>query len=343
MNWFDTVLKSNGNLPLIIMSLVAAAIGGLLLSFVALQESERKRRRTLRINRSAQKEMRTSARRLSKAKATPDVRLQLATSRIGLVDVMIRRVLPDVARFRTRLRRTGRAIPIDRYLLVCFILGLIVAYVLFATLGLSYLLAGLGGLVVGILLPHFIVGYMGRKRQQKMLDQFPDAIDMIVRAVRSGLPVSESIKVIADQVRPPIGYEFQQIADSMKLGSTLNEALAAASEQIELQEFRFFIIALAVQQDTGGNLGEMLENLSKMLRRRRQMKMKIRAITAEARASAWLLGCMPFVMFGIISMLNRGYANELISDPRGIAMVLTGFTMTCIGIAVMVKMAKFPF
>jgi len=159
--------------------------------------------------------------------------------------------------------------------------------------------------------------------------------------VRSGLPVSEAIKVIATQVHPPLGYEFQQIGDSMKLCAPLNEALESASERIELPEFRFFIIALSIQQDTGGNLGETLENLSKMLRRRRAMKMKIRAVTAEARASAWILGCMPFVMFFIILSINREYAMVLVTDPRGITMMLVGLTMTCIGIAVMVKLAKF--
>ncbi len=337
MNWFDGILKLDSNLSLVVLSLVAAAFGILLLSIAALQESENRRKRGLRIGRST----RQLAVLKDVPRNTPNLRRQTRTSNIGIVDAIIRRLVPDVARFRARLRRTGHIIPIDQYLLGCLILAVLVGDIAKAGFGLSLAVSALIGLVVGIVVPHFLIGYMGRRRQQRILEQFPDTIDTIGRAVRSGLPVSEAVNVIAAQVRPPIGYEFQQISDSMKLGLTLSEALNAASEQIELPEFRFFIIALAIQQDTGGNLGETLDNLSKMLRRRRAMKMKVKAVTAEARASAWILGCMPFVMFGIINVINHKYAHVLVSDPRGIAMVLTGLVMTCSGIAIMVKLAKF--
>jgi tight adherence protein B len=339
MNWLDSILKPGSNLQLIFMALVAASLGGVMLSLIALQESERKRKRDLRINRSTRQAAVATAKNLPKD--VPNVRLQLGTSKYGAVDAIIRRVVPNLATFRTRLRRTGYNIPIDYYFLSCLLLGVLAGEGVKVFFGLSLTVAILIGLPVGLIVPHLVVGIIGRRRLKRMLEQFPDAIDMIVRAVRSGLPVSEAIKVIADQVRPPLGYEFQQVVDAMKLGSTLNEALDAASERIEFPEFRFFIIALSIQQDTGGNLGETLENLSKMLRRRRQMKMKVKAVTAEARASAWILGCMPFVMFVIIFMINRDYAMVLVTDPRGITMILVGLTMTCTGIAIMVKLAKF--
>jgi tight adherence protein B len=337
VNWLDALLKPGSNIQLIFVALVAASLAGVLLSVFALHESERKRKRDLRINRSARNQV--AVRNLPKN--TPNLRLQLATSKYGAVDAIIRRVVPNLAKFRTRLRRTGHNISIDYYLLSCAILGVLAGQAAHIYFNLSLAFCVLIGLAVGIIVPHFAIGFMGRRRLKRMLEQFPDTIDMVVRAVRSGLPVSEAIKVIATQVHAPLGYEFQQIVDSMKLGAPLNEALESASERIELPEFRFFIIALSIQQDTGGNLGETLENLSKMLRRRRAMKMKIRAVTAEARASAWILGCMPFVMFFIILSINREYAMVLVTDPRGITMMLVGLTMTCIGIAVMVKLAKF--
>jgi tight adherence protein B len=337
VNLIDNILKPGSNIQMVLVGLVAASLGGVVLSLIALESTERKRRRDLRINRSA----RQVATLKNLPKNTPNVRLQTATSKSGAVDAIIRRVVPNLAKFRTRLKRTGHNISIDYYLLACALLGILTAQGVKVFLGRSFATAAMIGLVVGLVVPHFIIGFMGRRRLKRMLEQFPDTIDMIVRAVRSGLPVSEAIKVIADQVRAPLGYEFQQVVDAMKLGSNLNEALEAASERIELPEFRFFIIALSIQQDTGGNLGETLENLSKMLRRRRAMKMKVKAVTAEARASAWILGCMPFIMFGIIMTINREYAMVLVTDPRGITMSLVGATLTCIGIAIMVKLAKF--
>ena len=336
-HWVQAILAPGSNVQLIFVALVALSLAGVLFSAVALHESERRRKRDLRINRTAGKQV--AVRNLPKD--VPNVRRQLGTSKYSSVDAIIRRIIPNLASFRQRLRRTGHNISIDYYLLACALLAILAGEGAKIYFALSLPISVLIGIAVGLIVPHFVIGYLGRRRLKRMLEQFPDTIDMIVRAVRSGLPVSEAIKVIAEQVRPPIGYEFQQIVDAMKLGSTLNQALEDASVRIELPEFRFFIIALSIQQDTGGNLGETLENLSKMLRRRRAMKMKIKAVTAEARASAWILGCMPFVMFFIILAINRDYAMVLMTDPRGITMVLVGLTMTCIGIAIMVKLAKF--
>ncbi len=337
MNWLDSVLKPGSNVQMVFVALVALSLAGVILSLVALGESERKRKRSLRLSRSSGDK--APARNLPKN--APSVRLSTGTSKHAAVDAIIRRIVPNITKFRTRLRRTGHNITIDYYLLACAIFGALVAQGVRIYFNLSIPLVLLIGLAAGLIVPHFVVGYLGRRRLKRMLEQFPDGIDMVVRAVRSGLPVSEAIKVIAEQMRAPLGYEFQQIVDGMKLGSPLGEALEAASERIELPEFRFFIIALSIQQDTGGNLGETLENLSKMLRRRRAMKQKVKAVTAEARASAWILGCMPFVMFFIILSINRDYAMVLVTDPRGIMMVITGLVMTCIGIAIMVKLAKF--
>lgn len=337
MSWLDSILKPGSNVQMLFVALVALSLAGVILSLVALGESERKRKRSLRLGRSAGDK--TAVRNLPKNAVS--VRLQTGTSKHAAVDAVIRRIVPNIEKFRTRLRRTGHNITIDYYLLACAILGALVAQGVRLYFNLSIPLAVLIGIAAGLIVPHFVVGYLGRRRLKRMLEQFPDGIDMVVRAVRSGLPVSEAIKVIAEQMRAPLGYEFQQIVDSMKLGSPLGEALETASERIELPEFRFFIIALSIQQDTGGNLGETLENLSKMLRRRRAMKQKVKAVTAEARASAWILGCMPFVMFFIILSINRDYAMVLLTDSRGIMMVITGLVMTCIGIAIMVKLAKF--
>jgi tight adherence protein B len=131
------------------------------------------------------------------------------------------------------------------------------------------------------------------------------------------------------------------MSDSIKFGWTLEDALWDAAKRLDTPEFRFFCISLAVQRETGGNLAETLENLSDILRRRRQMQLKIKAMSSEAKASAIILGSLPFVMFGLIFFVNRGYVMQLFEDPRGLMMVAGGLTILGIGCLVMMKMVRF--
>jgi tight adherence protein B len=211
-----------------------------------------------------------------------------------------------------------------------------------------YLLAGLGwmpsalaGFGIGLALPHFLVGHLGARRSKKFIHNFPEAIDLIVRGLKSGLPTQEGIKVVANEMGDPIGTEFREIADSLKLGKTLDDALWDAAKRIDIPEFKFFVISLAVQRETGGNLAETLENLGNILRARRQMKVKVKAMSSEAKASAIIIGSLPFIMFLIIFLMNPGYASDLFTDNRGIMMVMAGLTSMGFGIAVMAKMIRF--
>jgi len=165
----------------------------------------------------------------------PNVRRRADTSKFGPVDLMIRRFVPNLQKFRVRLRRTGHNITIDYFLLSCLLLGVLAGEGARVFLAFSLPVSILVGIPAGLVVPHFVVGYLGHKRLKTLLEQFPDSIDMIVRAVRSGLPVSEAVKVIADQLRAPMRYEFRQIVDAIKVGSTLNEALEAAAERLELE------------------------------------------------------------------------------------------------------------
>jgi tight adherence protein B len=139
----------------------------------------------------------------------------------------------------------------------------------------------------------------------------------------------------------PVGREFRLITDAIKFGTTLEKALWDASDRLGIQEFKFFVISLSVQKETGGNLGETLANLSDILRRRHQMKLKIKAMSSEARASAMILGSLPFIMFGIIFLLNTDYAMDLFTDPRGRAMLVAVLLIMGMGILVMRKMVRF--
>jgi tight adherence protein B len=171
--------------------------------------------------------------------------------------------------------------------------------------------------------------------------EFPQAIDLIVRGLKSGLPVPASMRAVADEIKDPVGKEFTIISDRLKIGQTLDDALHKTTQRIPTPEFNFFVTSLAVQRETGGNLGETLENLSNVLRQRRQMKQKIKAMSSEATASAMILGSLPFLMFGIMMLLNPNYVGMLFTDPRGMLMLGFGLTCIAIGSAVMAKMVRF--
>jgi tight adherence protein B len=162
-----------------------------------------------------------------------------------------------------------------------------------------------------------------------------------VRGIRSGLPATEALKTIADEVDDPVGTEFRQVTDQMRIGVALDEAMWAAARRLGIAEFNFLVISLSIQQETGGNLAEILEKLSDMVRRREQMRLKVRAMSSEARASAMIIGSLPFIMCGVISFVNPNYMSVLFTDPRGWVMIGIGLTSLLFGLAVMAKMIRF--
>jgi tight adherence protein B len=262
-------------------------------------------------------------------------------SGLPLVDAVASRVLPRPEILRKRLRNTGRPIEIAHYLLICLILVGAVSAAMVLSVGLSPLLSLAIGVIAGIGLPHLAIGMMVSKRKETFIGQFPDAIDLIVRGLKSGLPVTESIKTVASEIPDPVGVEFKQIIDQLSLGKTLEEAMWMATERIDIPEFRFFVVSLSVQRETGGNLAETLENLADILRKRRQTKLKVRALSSEARASALIIGVLPFVMFALIWMVNSEYLMPLFDDTRGNIMLGFGLIWLTLGFGVMAKMVRF--
>lgn len=272
--------------------------------------------------------------------AGPSLRRDTSDSSIEALDRLIKRLMPQPAKMRARLAATGRRISLGEYVLASFAVfaGATGGFVYY---GLSPLSAVLFGLGVGLALPHMVVGFLGKRRRNKFVMMLPEAIDLIVRGLRSGLPITESMKIVGQEIPDPVGSEFRSIVESYGIGMSLDQALWAVAERIDVPEFRFFAISLSVQQETGGNLTETLENLGNILRRRKQMKLKIRALTGEARASASILGVLPFIMFGAIMFIHPDYAMVLIKTARGHILLGGGLTSMAIGIGTMFKMTKF--
>ena len=227
------------------------------------------------------------------------------------------------------------------HLVIAGCVGAIVAELL------GSVLLGLHGFLVLLLvlagatgLPYAVVKFMQAKFQAGFLLSFPDALDLIVRAVRAGLPVADAIENVGIEVAGPVGKVFRQVHQGITIGIELEQELLRAAERVRLIEFRFFIVALALQKRTGGNLAETLENLSLTIRRRREMWLKARAMMSESRASAWLIGILPFIGGTAIYFINPGYIRILFEDPRGRILLGVAVLLLAGGVFIMRTMIK---
>jgi tight adherence protein B len=205
-------------------------------------------------------------------------------------------------------------------------------------------LIGLGAaFAAGLGLPRWGLGFMAKRRMKKFTSEFPNATDIIVRGIKSGLPVHECLKVIAKEMPQPLSGEFQRLVEGLGMGQSIDEALEKVYARMPTSEVRFFAIVLSIQQKTGGNLAESLNNLSVVLRGRKMMREKIKALSGEAVASAGIIGCLPPGVALLVTLTTPSYMMPLFSDPRGhILLLIGGFWMAC-GIFVMRKMINFKF
>jgi tight adherence protein B len=257
------------------------------------------------------------------------------------LDEFLKQILPRPEELRNRLMRTGRNISLTQYAITCLIVTIILAVALLAFAGMPWLTSLLLGIFGGVGLPYLVTGKMATKRLNKFTKLFPDAIDLIVRGLKSGLPVTESIQAVGTEMDEPVGIEFRRVANDVRLGKTLEDALWKATEKIDTPEFKFFVIALSVQRETGGNLAETLGNLSDILRSRQKMKLKIKAMSSEGKTSAIIIGSLPFIMLAIISAMNWDYASVLFTDPRARMALGGGVVWMSIGMLIIAKLIDF--
>ena len=251
------------------------------------------------------------------------------------------RLLPRREALVERLAKTGRTISVGQYMMVMIAIIAVLTGVLVIFTGFGLVPCLLIGIACGVFIPHYLTGRMGKKRVFRFIFLFPEAIDLMVRALRAGLPITEAIVNAGQEIGDPIGVEFRGVEAGMHLGRDLDSLLWDIAKRIDAPEFRFFIIALNVQRETGGNLAETLNNLSNVLRGRRAMRAKARAMASEARASTMILGSLPVVVTVILSISSPTYIMPLFADIRGLILVGIAIGMLVVGIAIMVKMARF--
>jgi len=256
------------------------------------------------------------------------------------MDAAVMRLLPNPAELKKRLSQTGKNWTMGQYGIVTLAITSVVGLLLWFQ-GLPILLALLVGIVVGAGVPHQLVNFQVKRRVAKFTAKFPDAIELLVRGLRSGLPIAETMGVVAAEVDGPVGIEFRAITDKMKIGRTMDIALQETADRLGTPEFQFFVITIAIQRETGGNLAETLSNLATVLRMRGQMKLKIKAMSSESKASAYIVGSLPFIVFGMIWFINGSYMQNFFVDQRLMVAGGGGLVWMGIGAFIMAKMVNF--
>ena len=249
-------------------------------------------------------------------------------------------LMPRREELEKRIRRTGKGWTVTQYMFASMALFVAVTGGLLA-LRAPILMAGLVGLMISLGLPYLVVGMAIKKRVKKFNARFPDAIDLLVRGLKSGLPVTETFQVVSQELPGPVGEEFKGVVERIRIGNTMESALQESAEMLGTPEFQFFCITIQIQRETGGNLAETLANLSEVLRKRAQMKLKIKAMSSEAKASAYIVGALPFFVFGVVWSMNPSYLAGFFTEQRLIVTGLGGLVWMGIGAGIMAKMISF--
>jgi tight adherence protein B len=243
-------------------------------------------------------------------------------------------------KLREQMMQAGLRIQVKHYLMACVALGA-VAWGVAALLGHSLLAGGLAAAIVGFGIPKLVLGYLAKRRINHFTALFADALDIIVRGMRSGLPLGECINIIGREIGEPLGPEFRLVTEGQKLGLSLHESLERSLERNPSADFRYFTIVLAIQQQTGGNLAETLAKLSELLRSRSRMRAKIKAYSSEATASALIIGSLPIVVAILLFVVSRPYIMMLWETEPGNVLLFIGAVMMGGGSFIMRKMINF--
>ena len=327
-------------LLIVLLAAVSAALVAYALLFSRLETEKKAGARLTRV-KAAESD-------LGKAKAARDRVQELSKRRKSLQDSLkdLEKKQEEKNKYigdnslKSRLSQTGLPVTMGRFYAMSVGLGFLASLVALIV-GLP-LLASLGaGFVFAFGFPRWVIGFLIKRRRNKFLEEFPNALDVMVRSIKSGLPLNDAIRLIAADGREPVKREFQRVVESQKIGLSIPEACARMLQTMPLSEVSFFSIVIAIQSQAGGNLSEALGNLGKVLRERRKMKAKVSALSMEAKASAVIIGALPFIVATLVYLTSPQYMMILFTDPRGhIIMLVSGVWMS-IGILVMRNMINF--
>jgi len=241
---------------------------------------------------------------------------------------------------KVQIRQAGMTLTMERFYLYSAICGLVLAVLAFFGGAPLWAVPG-AALAGGLGLPRWFISFKRQRRVNAFLEEFPNALDVIVRAVKSGLPLNDGIRLIASEAQEPVKTEFRRIVEAQQVGLSIPEAAMRMPETMPCPEAGFFGIVIQIQQQAGGNLSEALGNLSRVLRDRKKMKAKVQALSMEAKASAVIIGALPFIVAFLVYLSSPNYIMPLFTTPSGhMILAFSGIWMS-IGIFVMRKMMNF--
>ena len=314
---------------LVIPGIVALAVGGIAFALLGGESRADYRRRA--IKKSDRRANAATVDRAAKKKQIAENLLELEKkSKRKRVD------------FQTRIEQAGLSIKRDRFLLIFFMIGLLAAAFVYLKSG-SALLAILVMTSATVGMPNFVISRLRARRMKKFVDVLPSALDIIVRGVRAGLPLGDTLRIIANEAQEPVRSEFRKIMESQALGISTSEAVAKLAQRVPTTESNFFAIVIEIQSKAGGNLAEAIGNLSKTVRERKKMKGKIGAMSMEALASAAIIGAVPFVVVGALYAVSPQYVGLLFSTNHGRLISIIALGWMSIGAMMMKKMINFDF
>jgi tight adherence protein B len=316
--------------PIILAGLLAVALGGLAFVFTSGDSKAQKRQAALQKGAAARVKDNSadkSARKKQIAESLKELEKRRGKTRLTL---------------EMKIQQAGLAISGRQFMIFSAIAGLALGLVVFVLSRSVYIAAPAA--FIGILgLPNFALARLRKMRIDKFVAEFPNAIDIIVRGVKAGLPLGDCLRVIANEASEPVRGEFRMIIETQAMGLSIGEAVDRMAQRVPVTEANFFAIVINIQAKAGGNLSEALGNLSRVLRERKKMKGKIGAMSMEAKASAAIIGAVPFVVVGLLYMSSPAYVSLLWTTNHGI--IVSGIAMVWmgIGIAMMKKMISFDF
>jgi len=284
----------------------------------------------------------------SLVKASRDRQAEVAKRRKSVQDSLkdlderqkVRDVNVRKAPLRIQLKQAGMAVTVERFYLISAVFAVLATGAAFVAGAPLIILPGIL-LVAGLGLPRWFVSFRRGRRVKAFLNEFPNALDIIVRAVKSGLPLNDGVRLIANEAPEPVRGEFRRIVEAQQLGMTIPEAAMRMPESMPCTEAGFFGIVIQIQSQAGGNLSEALGNLSRVLRDRKKMKAKVQALSMEAKASAAIIGALPFIVAFLVYLSSPNYIMPLFITTTGHLILGVAGVWMSIGVLVMRKMMNF--
>lgn len=318
---------------------IAIAVGGLAIAIIypiLMRTKSSERIGQIAEGRKEQKSNSLRSRFMEDQKDTRRKQIQESLNQVGEEEKKRKKKLT----LRTLIAQAGLDMSPNVFWMMSAVCGVVLT-VLPLFFGIPWFVAVAGGFVGLFGLPRWFLGFLRRRRQNVFLNDFADAIDVMVRALKAGLPVSESMKIISTESGPPVGPEFMEVVEGQRLGISIEQGIERMVERMPLSEVNFLAIVMTIQSKTGGNLSEALSNLSRVLRDRKKMKQKITSVSQEAKSSAAIIGSLPFVIMGMLTIMNPNYLKPLFDTSTGNMLLVGSAVWMTLGVLVMRKMINF--